>query len=135
MKAYYPHDAPLSLAQSVKDSAPNWDNYAKLKPFKIWVSSSPDYDRSLFKAEKAKKDIWVKAGIYNAIMMSSGMPDPDTPILSALAFFWSTSINAFHFPCGMMSPTLQDVSFITGLRPHGIEANDGLEPPKVSFES
>lgn len=85
--------------------------------------------------EKAKKDVWVKSGIYNAIMMSVVMPDPDTPLLSAMAFFWSTSTNVVHFPCGMMSPTLQDVAFITGLRPHGIEANDGLEPPKVSFEN
>ena len=33
-----------------------------------------------------------------------------------------------------MSPTLQDVALTTGLRPHGIEASDALEPPKISFE-
>ncbi|KAK3000608.1 hypothetical protein RJ639_022352 [Escallonia herrerae] len=34
-------------------------------------------------------------------------------------FLWSGSTNSFHFYCGPMAPTLQDVAALTGLHPHG----------------
>jgi acetyl-CoA carboxylase carboxyltransferase component len=48
-------------------------------------------------------------------------------LIDALHFFES-SINTFHFECGMMTPTLFDVAAITGLSPVG----DAYDPAKTT---
>ena len=39
----------------------------------------------------------------------------DRALLSCLVDRWRPETHTFHFPCGEMAPTLQDVSFLLGL--------------------
>ena len=39
----------------------------------------------------------------------------DRSLLSCLVDRWRPETHTFHFPCGEMAPTLQDVSFLLGL--------------------
>lgn len=57
----------------------------------------------------------------------------DKALFMAAAQFCSVSPNAFHFRVGMMSPTIQDISFLTGLRPHGVKADCFLSQKTPSF--
>lgn len=41
--------------------------------------------------------------------------EKNEPLLAASAYFWSDVVNAFLFNHGAMSPTLLDVSMLTGL--------------------
>lgn len=45
----------------------------------------------------------------------------DANLLATASYFWSKAVNAFSFPCLYMSPTLLDVSAITGLLLFGDE--------------
>jgi hypothetical protein len=49
-------------------------------------------------------------------------------IIAAMHFFES-STNTFHFDCGMMTPTLFDISAITGLSPVG----EIYDPTKITL--
>ncbi|KAF8379072.1 hypothetical protein HHK36_028499 [Tetracentron sinense] len=40
----------------------------------------------------------------------------DAPLLTAIVERWQSETNTFHFPCGEMTITLQDVAHILGLR-------------------
>jgi hypothetical protein len=43
----------------------------------------------------------------------------DRSLLTALVDRWRPETHTFHLPCGEMTPTLQDVSFLLGLPIHG----------------
>jgi hypothetical protein len=53
-------------------------------------------------------------------------------IIAAMHFFES-STNTFHFECGMMTPTLFDVSAITGLSPVGETYDPANTNPNIEF--
>ncbi|KAH7846579.1 hypothetical protein Vadar_015705 [Vaccinium darrowii] len=56
-------------------------------------------------------------------MLARQTTEMDKGLFMASAQFWSSATNSFHFKVGMMSPTIQEICFITGLRAHGQEAN------------
>lgn len=72
---------------------------------------------------EVKGDLWRPIGIRDAILLSRSLIDMDKNMLLAASQFLSMNSNSFHFRVGLMGPTLQDISFLTSLRPHGIEAN------------
>lgn len=41
------------------------------------------------------------------------------PFLLASLYFWDSTYNTFHLPCGMLTPTFFDIAAITGLSPIG----------------
>src|SRR5579883_1323876 len=43
----------------------------------------------------------------------------DRSLLTALVDRWRPETHTFHLPCGEMTPTLQDVSFLFGIPIHG----------------
>ena len=53
-------------------------------------------------------------------------------MLTTSLYFWDSTYNTFHLPCGMLTPTLFDVAAITGLRPTGetfdptLDADDSI---------
>lgn len=58
-----------------------------------------------------------KKGIHDLLMLSKeGIPQ-DLELLMAFLYFWKGATNTFQFPCGMLTPTLFDVTAIIGLRP------------------
>lgn len=63
-----------------------------------------------------------------------GQPYSCGILLDAL-HFWEGSTNTFHTICGMLTPTLFDVSAITGLRPHGRSFNsEDTAPVPLEFK-
>ncbi|KAI8547407.1 hypothetical protein RHMOL_Rhmol07G0193200 [Rhododendron molle] len=86
------------------------------------------------RVSEAKAQLWKSIGIYDNIMLSRSPINMDSALFFAAAQFWSTTTNSFHFKVGMMGPMMQDISFLTGLRAHGIEANCFLSQKTPVFE-
>ncbi|KAI8536020.1 hypothetical protein RHMOL_Rhmol10G0222700 [Rhododendron molle] len=83
---------------------------------------------------EAKGDLWRQIGIRDAILLSRSLIDMDKNLFLAASQFWSVTTNSFHFKVGLMGRTLQDLAFLTGLRPHGLEANYFLSQKTPYFE-
>lgn len=78
-----------------------------------------DYLAWLAKVEKKKTQVWKDMRIFGMIQRSKAGPGYRQAMLIASLYFWDSTHNSFHLPCGMMSQTLFDVVAITGLRPTG----------------
>lgn len=74
-----------------------------------------------YRVEKAFSDQWKGTYLYNLINFCTHGICLVANLLGAASCFWSKNVNAFCFPCGLMSPTLLDVSAITGLPLFGDE--------------
>jgi hypothetical protein len=74
-------------------------------------------------------DFWKDSGIYDLIQLSRVGPKYHQEMLVAALHFFDSSTNTFHFECGMMTPTLFDVTAITGLSPVG----ETYDPAKTSL--
>ncbi|XP_045809919.1 uncharacterized protein LOC123904282 [Trifolium pratense] len=90
------------------------------KPFR----SHPYYGNSLYltwldRMEQSFGKFWKDYGIFELIQFSRIGPKYQPEMLIAAMHFFEKSTNTFHFKSGMMTPTLFDVSAITGLRPTG----------------
>ena len=53
----------------------------------------------------------------------------DTSLLTCLVDRWRPETHTFHFRCGEMAPTLQDVSYLLGLPLEGDPIGPLREPP------
>ena len=66
-----------------------------------------------------KKEHWEAMGIDTLLeLFRCGQPYSSSMLLDAL-HFWEGSTNTFHTRCGMITPTLLDVTAIIGLKPNG----------------
>nr|CAD39496.2 OSJNBa0039G19.1 [Oryza sativa Japonica Group]CAE02231.2 OSJNBb0015C06.9 [Oryza sativa Japonica Group] len=54
-------------------------------------------------------------GISQALALTTANSAKDEPLMAAATYFWSNTINAFLFNQGPMTPTLLDITMITGL--------------------
>jgi hypothetical protein len=104
-----------------------------LKPPNKVFRSSPyygneDYIKWLERVQVGYGEFWKDSGIYELIQLSRVGPKYHQEMLIAALHFFESSTNTFHFPCGMMTPTLFDVAAITGLSPIG----DTYDPARVS---
>ncbi|XLS51027.1 hypothetical protein HN51_011704 [Arachis hypogaea] len=61
------------------------------------------------------KTTWKSLGIVYALKLATFNLSYTTPVLRASLYFWYSAINNFHFPYGMMGPTLMEVSVLTGI--------------------
>ncbi|KAH0753625.1 hypothetical protein KY290_023895 [Solanum tuberosum] len=95
---------------------PGWQ---EKNTWKSWPTATEGWIRWVDRMEKVKGDTWRTADIYDTIQLSKVNIPCDPDLLYAALCFWSTSGNAFHFNFGMMSPTVFDISALTGIRPHG----------------
>lgn len=84
-----------------------------------WPTATEGWIRWVDRMERVKGETWRTADIYDTIQLSKFNIQCDRDLLYAALCFWSTSGNAFHFNFGMMSPTVFDISALTGIRPHG----------------
>lgn len=58
-------------------------------------------------------------GIFDMIQLSKVGPGYSQTMLIASLYFWDSTHNTFHLPCGMMALSLFDVAVITSLQPIG----------------
>ncbi|KAI8559972.1 hypothetical protein RHMOL_Rhmol04G0218400 [Rhododendron molle] len=66
-----------------------------------------------------KSDDLEKVGLKNIItLLRRGIPQ-NPPLIQAALAFWDPSFNFFRFNCGMMAPTVLDVTQMLGLIPYG----------------
>ncbi|BAD53264.1 aminotransferase-like protein [Oryza sativa Japonica Group] len=80
----------------------------KVPPEKSWTT--------WFKRVSASKRVhWDEIGIGQALDLTIANSAKDEPLMAAASYFWSNTINAFLFNQGPMTPTLIDISMITGL--------------------
>lgn len=59
----------------------------------------------------------MRQGLFDLLQLSSVDLTYCPNFLVSCLYFWEGSTNSFHFPCGMLTPTLFDITTITGLRP------------------
>ncbi|XP_050916133.1 uncharacterized protein LOC127131246 [Lathyrus oleraceus] len=85
-----------------------------------WSKNPSDYLSWLDKVEKIKGNFWKEIGIFDLIQLSRVGPNIYPNMLLASLYFWDSTYNTFHLPCGMVTPTLFDAATIVGLRPNGI---------------
>jgi hypothetical protein len=99
-------------------------NFNFIKPPNKVFRSAPyygneDYIKWLDRVQVGYGDFWKDAGIFELIQLSRVGPKYHQEMLIAALHFFESSTNTFHFECGMMTPTLFDVSALTGLSPLG----------------
>ncbi len=63
----------------------------------------------------AKRSHWEEVGIAQCLALSIANLKKDEPLLSAIGYFWSDTLNAFILRQGPMAPTLLDVKMLIGL--------------------
>nr|BAD31394.1 hypothetical protein [Oryza sativa Japonica Group] len=83
-------------------------NFGKTTPEKSWTTW---YQR----VSASKKVHWDEIGIGQALALTIANSAKDKPLIAATTYFWSNTINAFLFNQGPMTPTLIDITMITGL--------------------
>ena len=59
--------------------------------------------------------LWQDLNIADALILSLSPLDKDEILLKTISYFWSDALNCFLFGHGPMTPTLLDVTMITGL--------------------
>ena len=59
--------------------------------------------------------LWQELNIADALSLSLSPLDKDENLLKTIDYFWSDARNCFLFGHGPMTPTLLDVTMITGL--------------------
>ncbi|BAH91299.1 Os01g0751700 [Oryza sativa Japonica Group] len=100
-----------SIAPSVEyaeNTFKSWPSLEKPTPDKSWTTW---YQR----VSASKKVHWDEIGIGQALTLTIANSAKDEPLMAAATYFWSNTINAFLFNQGPMTPTLIDITMITGL--------------------
>ncbi|XP_058202904.1 uncharacterized protein LOC131317364 [Rhododendron vialii] len=118
------HDPLLLQLPSLEWSG--WDKNTCLRswPYTVemgWV----DWVRRMM---KFLFEDWKTMGIRETIELSQFPLDMNPELLAAAACFWSKSSNALVLHCGLLSPTVLDISHLTGLPSLGREVSALLSP-------
>jgi len=102
----------------IKDQDLNFAD-CSTKNFVCWPVQDSDWNKWTNHILKFKRTDLKGIGLWHIIsLLRYGIPQNPALIHAALAF-WDSSFNYFRFNCGMMAPTVLDVSFLTGLPPFG----------------
>lgn len=75
------------------------------------------YINWLTRVEKKKKAMWKYSGIFELIQLLRVHLKHNPTMLLVATWFWESTTNTPHLPCGMLTPTLFDLATIVGLRP------------------
>lgn len=73
----------------------------------------------LTKVEKEKSQLLKEMGLYDMIQLSRVGPGYGQNMVIASLYFWDSTHNTFHFPCGILTTTLFNIVVIAGFRPTG----------------
>lgn len=85
-----------------------------------------------YRVEKTFGEQWKRTYLYDLIHFCRHDISLDANLLGAASCFWSKNVNAFCFPCGPMSPTLLDISALTGLPLFGDEITPRVSSPAAA---
>nr|AAX95435.1 hypothetical protein [Oryza sativa Japonica Group]ABA92782.1 hypothetical protein LOC_Os11g19080 [Oryza sativa Japonica Group] len=91
-----------------KNTFKSWPSLQKTSPEKSWTTC---YKR----ISASKQTHWDEIGLGQALALTIANSAKDEPLMAAATYFWSNTINAFLFNHGPMTPTLIDITMITGL--------------------
>nr|BAD45721.1 aminotransferase-like [Oryza sativa Japonica Group] len=91
-----------------KNTFKSWPSLEKPTPEKSWTTWYQGVSAS-------KKVHWDEIGIGQALALTIANSAKGEPLMTAATYFWSNTINAFMFNQGPMTPTLIDITMITGL--------------------
>ncbi|KAH7850597.1 hypothetical protein Vadar_000303 [Vaccinium darrowii] len=109
----------LEQSDLVKDRLLYFSKWDK-KNFVCWPNYDREWESWTERMFKAKEKELTEVGLSHVItFLQNGILQNPSLIHAALAF-WDPSFNCFRFNCGMMAPTVLDVSFLIGLPPHGL---------------
>lgn len=78
-----------------------------------------EYLAWLKKVRRKRQDQWRSARIFDLIQVSRYAHRVNPCMLLVSLYFWEGSTNTFQLPYGMLTPTLFDMTVITGLSPLG----------------
>lgn len=81
------------------------------------TKKNEDYIPCLNNIEAKMSEIWKLKGIFDLIQLSRTYQSYCQNMMVASLYFWKSITNTFQLPCGMVTPTLFDITTITGLRP------------------
>ena len=93
--------------------------------YRVFRSSPPVgngrtwFDKWVCRIEVHKAESWKKIGIFDLIQLTKRQMPYNMGLLTSSFFFWDVNTNSFHTRYGMISPTLYDMAFLTGLPPTG----------------
>nr|AAM00944.1 Hypothetical protein [Oryza sativa Japonica Group]AAN04940.1 Unknown protein [Oryza sativa Japonica Group]AAP52918.1 hypothetical protein LOC_Os10g17300 [Oryza sativa Japonica Group] len=91
-----------------KNTFKSWPSLDKTSPEKSWAM--------WYKRVSASKQVhWDELGIGQALALTLANSAKDEPLMASAAYFWSNTLKAFLFNQGPMTPTLLDITMITGL--------------------
>nr|BAD22292.1 aminotransferase-like protein [Oryza sativa Japonica Group]BAD22499.1 aminotransferase-like protein [Oryza sativa Japonica Group] len=91
-----------------KNTFKSWPSLEKTSPEKSWTTW---YKR----ISASNQTHWDEIGLGQALALTIANSVKDEPLMAAATYFWSNTINAFLFNQGPMTPTLIDITMITGL--------------------
>ncbi len=91
-----------------KNTFKSWPSIEKSAPEKSW----PVWYKRVSASKQAH---WDEIGIGQALALTIANSAKDKPLMAAAAYFWSNTLNALLFNQGPMTPTLLDITMITGL--------------------
>nr|ABA95407.1 hypothetical protein LOC_Os11g45460 [Oryza sativa Japonica Group] len=83
--------------------------------FKSWPSLEKSWPAWYKRISASKQSHWDELGIGQALALTIANSAKDEPLIASAAYFWSNTLNAFMFNQGPMTPTLLDITMITGL--------------------
>ncbi|XP_059670735.1 uncharacterized protein LOC132316243 [Cornus florida] len=117
---FYPSADILPFLQTFP---PNKNDSLPHFHFRTWHSPNDAWINWVDRVGAVKGEVWKDCGIYDAIQLSKTNIAQDRALMIAAMFNWSTTTNSLHLKCGMMAPTIQDVCYLTGLKPFGIDVS------------
>jgi hypothetical protein len=114
-------------------------NFNFIKPPNKVFRSAPYYGNEgylewLYRVQVGYGEFWKDSGIYELIQLSRVGPQYQQEMIIAAMHFFESSTNTFHFECGMMTPTLFDVTAITGLSPIGETYDSAKTSQSIEFD-
>ena len=82
---------------------------------RAWPNAPEGWTTWYNRVYKAHPSTWENVGIADALSLSISSLDKHENLLKTIGYFWSDALNCFLFGHGPMTPTLLDVTMITGL--------------------
>jgi hypothetical protein len=82
---------------------------------RAWLNPPEDWVTWYNRVANTYQPTWESMGKANALSLSLSPFEKDENLLKTIGYFWSDALNCFLFGHGPMTPTLLDVTMITGL--------------------
>nr|AAO73220.1 hypothetical protein Os03g45040 [Oryza sativa Japonica Group]AAP68411.1 hypothetical protein [Oryza sativa Japonica Group]ABF97944.1 hypothetical protein LOC_Os03g45040 [Oryza sativa Japonica Group] len=83
--------------------------------FKSWPSLEKSWPVWYKRISASKQVHWDELGIGQALALTIANSAKDEPLMVSASYFWSNDLTAFLFNQGPLTPTILDITMITGL--------------------